>query len=192
MSHKACPIPHKERRRAPTCRPSLTAFVGYFLANITAARSSPWSDPGLLPVTRTMATNIHTQMPRHDFPHLVKAHASLLAGSFVIIFPIGIILLRTLSPKWHWPVQTLGTTMCLCGMIIGLVMSKGSPWFFQINKPHQIIGLTTVSLIIIQFCFGWFHYLLFYKPGIDRSWITKIHMGCGRVFMGLGMINAIL
>ena len=158
---------------------------------MTAAQSSPWSSPSLLPLTRTSPTQINIRTRVGNFGELVDAHAALLAGSFVLLFPLGVLLLRLRSPRWHWALQLLATLLCIAGLGVAIAMSKGSVQYVDFTEGHQILGILVVALVVLQFALGWVHHVQYKRTGA-RSWLTRGHLGLGRLVVGLGMVNGIL
>lgn len=57
----------------------------------------------------------------HLVPAYLKTHASIMAVTFLIIYPLGVWLITTTRRVWlHVPVQILGWMLMLCGFGFGL------------------------------------------------------------------------
>lgn len=59
--------------------------------------------------------------PNNDMDWALIIHAVLLCGSFVILFPIGVVFLRVLDKvKWHAYMQGVGLLLIIVGVGLGL------------------------------------------------------------------------
>ena len=119
--------------------------------------------------------------------HAWALHGVFMGLAFLVLFPIGVVALRsdsTRSFQLHWILQLAGTLSTILGALIALLLHP------QIIHLHQIIGIFMVIFLTIQGLLGWKHHLVFVRTG-RRGTITTMHMWLGRSMMTLGPINVI-
>ena len=116
-------------------------------------------------------------------------HGLILSTTFFIGYPLGIYLLR--SPKqiqsgesfnYHWTVNALATLGLALGAFIGYLQSR------SISVTHQFVGIFIVFCVATQMVLGWRHHINFLHSK-RKTWMSKFHVGLGRVIMPLGFIN---
>ncbi|KAI9652299.1 MAG: hypothetical protein M1831_007085 [Alyxoria varia] len=165
---------------------------GTFNLNLAHADSTPLTQEPLPTIANSTSAGVQSQTPLAGYSQLVHAHAILLGGAFLVMFPLGIILLRLRGTRWHWPCQTLATVLCIIGLAIAVTMSKGSgnPDSSNMTQPHQVLGIIAVVLVTLQFSVGWAAHLLYKIKGI-QSWVTKTHVAIGSITLLVGMINGV-
>lgn len=120
---------------------------------------------------------------------LPKTHAFFMTIAFLILFPLGVLLIR--SPgnafKKHWLVQALASTFTLAGAGVGLYMTgRHIPSTF-----HQWLGLVITLLLVVQVILGWRHHIDFLRIR-RRTWISYGHIWLGRWAVVAGWVNVIL
>ena len=123
---------------------------------------------------------------------LVIIHAICLAGSFLLLFPLGVVALRWFG--WfrsHWMLQILATLLCVIGLIVAIALSTMDPEYASIDESHQIIGIVAVAALIFQAVLGYLHHRN-YKISGGRTWFSYSHLWVGRMVIVLGMVNAVL
>lgn len=149
------------------------------------------NSPGTIPsISGTSDVDV-TPLPS-SVPALIIIHAVCLAGSFLLLFPLGVVALRWFGRiRWHWMLQVLATLVCIVGLAIAIAFSVMDPEYVSFNEAHQIIGIVVVAALIIQVGLGYFHHKSYQRLG-RRSWISHSHLWMGRVAMILGMVNAVL
>ncbi|CAD6583608.1 MAG: hypothetical protein ASARMPREDX12_001319 [Alectoria sarmentosa] len=164
------------------------ASYGNFFVDMTAAQSdSATTAPN---ISGTSSTN--TKALSSSFSALVVVHAIALAGSFLLLFPFGVILLRWFgSFKFHWMLQVAASAICLIGFFCAIALSVIDPQFKSFNQAHQILGIIAVAMLLPQVYLGYSHHRNYKKLG-QRTAISHLHFWAGRLVVVLGMVNAVL
>jgi hypothetical protein len=123
--------------------------------------------------------------------------------SFVILFPLGAVIIRFLSAylpvptKLHWITQIFTFLAVLSAMGLGIYLSQGYQ-FTEFRMPSsfllildQIFGICIIGLIFLQSLLGYYHHRRFVldKPSY-RRWFTHVHLWLGRLIIILGLANA--
>ena len=153
---------------------------------MTATRSNSTAVPSIIG-----KSNIHVKPLPGSVSTLVIVHAVCLAGSFLLLFPLGVVALRWFSSfKYHWVIQILAALICVIGFILAIALSAMDPEYDSFNQAHQIIGIIAVCSLIIQVLLGYSHHQK-YKKYEQRTWTSHGHVWVGRVLVGLGMFNAV-
>ena len=125
-------------------------------------------------------------------PVLIIVHAVCLTGSFLLLFPLGVVALRWFKMvRVHWMLQVLATLICLLGLVIAIAFSAMDPEYNAFGEGHQVIGIIVVVALIVQTGTGYKHHQDYKKIG-RRTWISYSHLWIGRVVIVLGMVNAVL
>lgn len=116
-------------------------------------------------------------------------HGFILCCTFFIGYPLGIYLLRSskqqaagLSFNYHWTVQALATVGLAIGIFIGYLQSR------SISLTHQYVGIFIAFCIGAQMLLGWRHHVKFLSAK-RKTWLSKMHIGLGRVVMPLAFVN---
>ena len=164
---------------------------GVFFADMPQAQNPQegLSAPSLISTTNT---GVRTQPKAYHI--LVLLHAILLAGSFILVFPAGVITLRNvprLGVKLHIALQVFGAVAVVAGAGVAITMSILGIQYAHLRHPHQIVGLSVAGLVGLQLYLGHAHhvrYTLFKR----RTWFSFAHMGVGRVVIYGGIANAVL
>ena len=156
--------------------------------DMTAALSTSTNVP-----TINGTTNSHVREQPGSVATLVIIHAILLGGSFMFLFPIGILGLRWRggSFKFHWIFQSITTALCVLGLILAIIFSVIGIDYAAISTYHQIIGIIAVTVLPCQMLYGYLHHQNYKKTG-HRTVVSYIHMWTGRFVVLLGMLNTIL
>jgi hypothetical protein len=137
-------------------------------------------------------SNINVKPLPGSISVLVIIHAVCLAGSFLLLFPLGVVVLRWFGRfKWHWMLQIVATFICVIGLVIAVVLSIMDPEYVFFSEGHQIIGIVVVAALIVQALLGYLHHRDYTKLG-RRTWFSHSHLWVGRVVIVMGMINAVL
>ena len=137
-------------------------------------------------------SNIDVKPLSDSVSALVIIHAICLAGSFILLFPLGVVALRWFgSFRLHWILQIFATSACVLGLVLAIALSALDPEYDSFDEGHQIIGIIVVVVLIIQAMLGYSHHRT-YKKLAQRTWVSHSHLWVGRVVIALGMINAIL
>lgn len=166
-----------------------------FTWDFTAARGGNDVNPFLTvtPMNTTTSTSSGDDddegTPPKDITKIMMAHGILASLVFVMLFPIGGILVRLLSfpgfVKVHIAIQLLGYTMWLAAFGLGVYMSD---LYSYTSTRHPILGLVVFFLVLLQPIFGWLHHKMCKKTGRRNAW-SFIHLSVGRIAIILGMIN---
>jgi hypothetical protein len=112
-------------------------------------------------------------------------HGLLMVLAFIILYPLGVYLLRSPRPtafNYHWTIQALGSISLFLGAVIGYWQSH------SISIVHQYIGLAVTAAVLAQLVLGWRHHVTFLRIKTG-TWMSKVHVYLGRVVLPLGMVN---
>ncbi|KAK0613657.1 hypothetical protein B0T14DRAFT_526669 [Immersiella caudata] len=156
------------------------------------------SDSPEPPAIRQGAANFGTSDPPTGFSGflislrarpLPKAHGFLMGVAFIVLFPLGVVLMRTPSGnpfKRHWMVQAAATGLTWLGAVAGAVMTGGrAPRTF-----HQWIGAMIALTLGAQVVLGWRHHMVFLRVR-HRTWVSHAHIWIGRAVLGAGWVNVL-
>ena len=96
------------------------AYWGNFTIDLRAAQG----DPALFPPQELIMSNATAKGEHNDHEYASSLHAVAMAGTFVLIFPVGTFYKMIMgNVRWHWITQALGLVIVLVGAGIGLGMS---------------------------------------------------------------------
>lgn len=144
------------------------AVYGVFEMDLTAAVGAPG-----IPVTINSQTSKQTREKTGDIDLIAIIHGCLMILTFVILMPVGVILLRVFgSPKWHGINQTISAGLGFLGAILGLALGNYNRTS-SFNSAHQIVGMIVVILMIGQFVLGFMHHRTF-KRTQATTWMAPI------------------
>jgi len=134
-------------------------------------------------------------------------HAVVMCLAFVLVFPLGALLLRFVSVRVHYMVQLAATILVIVGLGTGIYISMeynrvspSSKWYRSIADfvlfktqnymtAHQIIGLIVFAGVAIQLLLGTVHHVI-YKRTRRSTKLGNIHLYLGPAVLVLGIINA--
>ena len=120
---------------------------------------------------------------------MVRAHGTLAAIVFLVLFPSGAIFVRIPSLTrfvWiHAGIQIF--TYCCFIAAAGLGIYIATKEHMLMNH-HPIIGIVLLAALFFQPFFGLMHHS-FYKKKQGRTFISHLHIWEGRLAIILGMIN---
>lgn len=138
--------------------------------------------------------------------HVIVIHAVLAALAWVIVMPIGAILLRLniQSPiilKLHAACQIIGYIVYFVAAGMGIwIVRQTSDHFNLYSDPHPVIGLVILAVALFQPLWGIIHHRKFksglaawkagratQKPG--RTGFGRLHLWIGRILITLAMVN---
>jgi hypothetical protein len=114
-------------------------------------------------------------------------HGLILSTAFLLLFPAGIVTLRSSSSKnftYHWTIQLSASFLLLLGAALGLLKSS------KMNTIHQWGGIGLAAIIGIQGLAGWWHHRLFLRLK-RRTWVSYLHIWLGRGMMLAGWGNIV-
>ncbi|USP80203.1 hypothetical protein yc1106_07477 [Curvularia clavata] len=128
-----------------------------------------------------------------DEDTLSTVHGVFMLLAFVILFPLGAILLRWLKKgvRAHWIVQSVGLVLVVVGGGLGIALSEMSDDNSDYSDPHQILGLILFGLVFVQWSLGLWHHLR-YKRYQRPTVFGKIHRVVGPVVLIVGFLNGFL
>lgn len=120
-------------------------------------------------------------------PRLIAAHGIIMAITFVIMYPIGSILMPLLG-KWaiHAAWHIVSFIMMWVGFALGVVVSQRT--FINFTASHTILGTVVTALMVVQPVLGFVHHRQYLKTQ-SRGAISHAHIWYGRILMLLGVIN---
>ncbi|KAF2717471.1 iron reductase domain protein [Polychaeton citri CBS 116435] len=117
------------------------------------------------------------------------AHGVLASLAFVLLFPIGGILIRVASFTgciWvHAAIQAIAYLIYIAAFGLGIYMATQID---KLNNHHPIIGIIVFIILFFQPITGWIHHKLF-KKYQGRTFWSYEHIGIGRIAIILGIIN---
>lgn len=123
------------------------------------------------------------------FSKVLIAHATLMAITFVLLFPLGAMAMRLLSFRGLVWAHAGWMIFAYCAAIAGLGMGI---WVAltvkKLDTYHAIIGIVVVGCLVIQPFTGLIHHLLFKRKG-RRNAATYPHVWWGRAIITLAIIN---
>lgn len=167
---------------------------GVFQMDMTKATVQD-GDGVTVPTGKAATENSNAQIvgsPTQDNDWTGVLHATAMCGAFVIIFPMGVVMLRVLEKvMFHAGMQALGVLASIVGVAIGLYLSMMYNHSKHINSAHQILGLALLFFLFAQLSLGWFHHRL-YKKTQRPTLMGKIHRYAGPVILALGVVNGFL
>lgn len=98
-------------------------WYGRFDINMTQAVGDPIGFQKFSPTSSDGATEVGNEVDDHDFASPI--HAIFMAGTFVLLFPLGIVWLRIFEKvRLHWLTQAIGILAIFIGAGIGIYLSK--------------------------------------------------------------------
>jgi Cytochrome domain of cellobiose dehydrogenase len=157
-----------------------------------APPSFPTSDSssGLLHLTTTTPPPIYGLGGPTIRNWMFHLHGLLTSLAFLLLYPLGALLLRTSDPRafnFHWTTQAFASVLLVLGATLGWVLSR------KIELVHQFVGLAIVGAVGVQLLLGWRHHVRFLRTKRSGgSWMAKGHVWIGRMLMGLGWMNVLL
>ncbi|KAF1914600.1 hypothetical protein BDU57DRAFT_298651 [Ampelomyces quisqualis] len=119
------------------------------------------------------------------------AHGVLAALTFVILFPVGSILIRlgTFRGVWiiHGGLQLFAYIVYIVAFGLGVWMVNNIPHNL-LDHYHPVIGIVVFVLLFFQPILGVVHHLKFKKYSRRTVW-SYGHLWLGRIVITLGIIN---
>ncbi|KAI9754132.1 MAG: hypothetical protein M4579_004854 [Chaenotheca gracillima] len=119
---------------------------------------------------------------------LWRLHGLLLSTAFLLLFPLGVVAIRSASTKsfkYHWVIQLTATVLALLGIGVGIVLQP------NITLAHQYIGVLVALIMFVQGVLGHRHHLFFIRLK-RRTWISDAHVWLGRVVFAIACTNLIM
>ncbi|KAL9114973.1 MAG: hypothetical protein Q9227_001216 [Pyrenula ochraceoflavens] len=116
-----------------------------------------------------------------------RLHGLLMTTSFLLLFPLGILSIRSGHPhsfRYHWILQVAASGLAFLGIALGLLLSSA------IVKLHQYVGVALLGLLLVQMWAGWRHHVVFVRLR-RRTWVSDGHVWLGRGVMVFGWGNLV-
>lgn len=120
---------------------------------------------------------------------ILMAHGACAALAFVVLFPVGAILIRLASFSglvWvHGAFQICAYLVYIVAFGLGVYLANE---FKMLNNTHPIIGIAVFAALFFMPILGFLHHLSFKRTG-HRSFWSYAHLWTGRLAITLGIIN---
>jgi len=187
----------------PSAGLRMHAFRGHFLADMTFATSPETharvphpNDPGGSPsgVADTNFASAFSTTPygaSNDTEWAPVLHGVLMSLAFVLIFPLGAVLMRLLKRFGfvvHISLQILGSTVVVIGVAAGVYVSKRYNQTRGFGASHQVLGLVVFAALIVQVMLGSAHHRLYVRLRKETT-IGVAHRCLGPAVIVLGLVN---
>ncbi|KAK3337973.1 hypothetical protein B0H65DRAFT_309143 [Neurospora tetraspora] len=180
----------------------LAALIGIF-CSVVAVEGRPdvhnhFDFPGSgqgAPVAQGVPDDVRDWRPYQRY--YLHIHGIIAALAFVILFPLGSILIRLLPRRMAlfahatWQLFTLLVYMAAVGIGIHLIKLRPDMMRFGRMNYHPIIGIFVLALLFIQPLVGIFHHKE-YKVNRRRGLWSALHLTIGRIAITVGIINGYL
>ncbi|KAK8144545.1 hypothetical protein G3M48_005662 [Beauveria asiatica] len=116
-------------------------------------------------------------------------HAALMTLAILVLFPLGIVLLRVGRwASWHGVNQAVALIIVLAGFGMGIATSAHYNRSKKFNSAHQIIGFLVVAFLLGQFTLGVMHHLEYRQTRAPTKY-GKIHVWLGNGVLLLAVFN---
>ncbi|KAK0620908.1 hypothetical protein B0T14DRAFT_604408 [Immersiella caudata] len=174
-------------------------YFGHFDMDMTGAvgkagaSSSPvisgWGTIGeAVPAGSDLASKHKTQ----PYQWLFRLHGTFTSLAFTILYPCGALAIRSKSKgafRSHVTAQLLATSLIAVGVSVALycLAAQGSIGDY-LSRPHVIVGISLVLLILLQILLGHRHHQAFIASR-KASMATKGHTTVGYTIILGGCLN---
>ncbi|TKA22608.1 hypothetical protein B0A50_08297 [Salinomyces thailandicus] len=174
------------------------SYYGHFtldLSQATANTSSAGIPRGNNPYDNRLyvseyAANAATGPGKTDHYPAPYIHGVIMCLCFVIIFPLGALLLRLLPRVLpHTILQTIGFILVTMATAGGIVISRLYVRSKNFTSGHQVLGILIFIALIFQLGLGILHHRSF-KKHKQGTLMGKVHLFLGPLAILLGIINA--
>ncbi|KAL5113498.1 hypothetical protein ACEQ8H_008634 [Pleosporales sp. CAS-2024a] len=127
-----------------------------------------------------------------DGDSIGPAHSAIMIVAFLVIFPLGAVLLRYLeSVRAHYMTQSLGLVFAVAGTGLGIYLGTMYNKSKNMSSGHQVFGLILCGLLLVQWLGGLLHHLRFRKYK-RPTMMGKAHLFLGPTVVLGGIINAFI
>ncbi|KAL8718988.1 MAG: hypothetical protein Q9225_003946 [Loekoesia sp. 1 TL-2023] len=130
------------------------------------------------------------ESPSSKLRNILIAHGVIMSLAWVIFFPLGAILIRTISARnvihIHSITQSFAYVLAVTGMGLGVYVAVNPE--SVIDQYHPVIGLVVIGLATIQPILGSIHHRI-YRTKRQRTWWAVAHVTLGRLVVTLAIIN---
>ncbi|EPS40423.1 hypothetical protein H072_5730 [Dactylellina haptotyla CBS 200.50] len=167
---------------------------GVFTLDMTVAVVDDPNPPAPIPLNPQASGSLYTVpneliKKRKDF---IIAHAVVMSLAFVVLFPLGGIIIRLLrhtirqAVYVHITLQVLSFSLSIVGLATGVMASDTLKSHFLYS--HQFIGVVVMILLFFQVILGASHHIVF-KAKRKRTWLSYCHIWLGRSAIIMGIVN---
>ena len=161
-------------------------WYGRFEINMTKAVGDPLKFADFWPTSSDDPHNVGYEVDDHDFA--TPIHGVFMAGTFVMLFPLGIIWLKIFEKvRLHWLTQAVGVLIVLIGAGIGILLSKqynrvskqSSRWQNRAYScPTHLFCSRSIFLhptrsLALSSCFSYYFKLVLERHTIHHSRATR-------------------
>lgn len=154
--------------------------------DMTAATSEDSAAVPLGPYTMSSSTTV-VRITENSDPG-ARIHGVVMCVTFVIILPLGALLLRVWNVKAHIVVQLIGWILFCMAFAGGAVASKKYNKSKNFASGHQVLGILLLIALFTQWVLGWVHHRTFKREGRGTI-MGKIHLYLGPATIFFGWIN---
>jgi hypothetical protein len=141
-------------------------------------------------VTNSGSTTVGGPLVDHNW--LLLAHALLTILGYVLLMPIGALILSLLGGvRWHWLNQVLASGLAILGAGVGIYLSTLYNNLSRFNSSHQIVGLLVSAAVVTQVLLGWWHHRV-YKQTQHPTQYGVVHRYFGWVVIIVATANGAL
>ncbi|KAK5112884.1 hypothetical protein LTR85_011111 [Meristemomyces frigidus] len=190
---------HSDELDAPLRRHEV---YGHFTLDMTIATTNASSLYGRVPAPNLNDTNAVVADstfasagssaplgPSQDADAYPTVHAVMMSLAFVLVFPLGALVLRLLkSVLWHAVAQVVGIVLVLIGLGTGIRISQEYNRTRSFTSSHQTLGLLVFCLVLIQLGLGLTSHAIFRRTK-KPTLIGKIHLVLGPSLILLALVN---
>lgn len=154
--------------------------------DMKASTSKSSASVPLGPYSMSSSTTLGDVSEDHDPGS--RIHGVVMCVVFVIIFPVGALLLRVWNVRAHLIIQLIGWVLFCMAFAGGIVASKKYNKSRNFASGHQVLGILLFIALLSQWVLGWMNHRTFQKMG-HGTIMGKIHLYLGPVVIFLGWIN---
>ncbi|KAK6353196.1 hypothetical protein TWF696_005181 [Orbilia brochopaga] len=167
---------------------------GVFNVDMSVAVVDDPNPPNPIPLNPEASGSLYT-VPNELITkrkNYVIAHAIIMSITFIILFPLGGIIIRLLrhtirqAVYLHVALQVLSFSLSIAGLATGVVASSILESHFI--HSHQVIGVVIMILLFFQIILGTSHHMV-YKVKRKRTWLSYGHIWLGRTAIIMGIVN---
>ena len=121
-------------------------------------------------------------------------HGSLGVIAFVVIFPLGAIVLRIFTFKYvlytHISLKLFSYVLALAALITGIILANAES---RLMDSHPITGIVVIAALVVQPILGFAHHAIYKKRAArsqsGKNAFTAPHIWWGRLWITVGIIT---
>lgn len=119
--------------------------------------------------------------------NLVRVHGVLMALAFVVLYPIGAILIPLVG-RWyiHAACQSIAFLVMWAGFGTGYATASSRGILFK--QTHTILGAVVTFAMVLQPALGLLHHR-HYRKYQSRTVVSYVHIWYGRALLLIGVVN---